>query len=376
MTKCLRSILAVGLAFTFYLSHVEASRQAPAAETKKPEADAKKPDPPPVEKPFAELIKDAKPLNGLFNVYRTDEKVYLELRPEQFDKTYMVSLTCESGLGERGFYAAQMCGEMPIQFHKEAKNVQLIAKNVRFRASDSTAFHRAMGRSFSDSVLGATKVESLPHPERKSVLIDLGALLLTDFPMQAFMLESTFRIPYRFDAKNSYFGAIKAFDTNVEIGTVAHYAAERPPLPPLLAPGAHAAADARAAAQRARCAQPDLRVPVQLLRSPGVNRLPPASGGRSRRTLLCRCRRLHDRRHAYADAALHHALASRETESIGGAVAADEAHRLLDGEYDSCEVPRRRASGRAAVEQGIREDRLPGCHRHQPAAGQRRMGSG
>jgi hypothetical protein len=237
MTKCLRSLLAVSLAFTFCLSHVEASRQAPAAETKKPEADAKKPDPPPVEKPFAELIKDAKPVNGLFTVYRTDDKVYLELRPEQLDRTYMVSLTCESGLGERGFYAAQMCGEMPIQFHKEAKNVQLLAKNVRFRASDSTAFHRAMGRSFSDSVLGATKVESLPHPERKSVLIDLGALLLTDFPMQAFMLESTFRIPYRFDAKNSYFGAIKGFDTNVEIGTVAHYAAERPPLPPLPAPG-------------------------------------------------------------------------------------------------------------------------------------------
>ena len=238
MTKCLRSLLAVGLVFTFYLSHAEASRQAPAAETKKPEADAKKPDPPPAEKPFAELIKDAKPVNGLFNVYRTDEKVYLELRPEQLDKTYMVSLTCESGLGERGFYAAQMCGEMPIQFHKEANTVQLLAKNVRFRAADTTAFHRAVGRSFSDSILGATKVESVPHPERKSVLIDLGALLLTDFPMQAFMLESTFRIPYRFDAKNSYFGAIKAFDTNVEIGTVAHYAAERPPLPPLLAPGA------------------------------------------------------------------------------------------------------------------------------------------
>ena len=31
MTQCLRSILAVGLAFTFCVSHVEASRQAPAA---------------------------------------------------------------------------------------------------------------------------------------------------------------------------------------------------------------------------------------------------------------------------------------------------------------------------------------------------------
>jgi hypothetical protein len=213
--------------------------QAPTPTSKPEGADIKKPEMPP-EKPFAELIKDARAVNGLFNLYQTDEKVYLELAPDQFDRTYMASLTCESGIGERGFYAAQMCGELPIRFHKQAKNVQLVAENVRFRASESTAFHRAMDRSFSDSILGATKIESQPHPERKSVLIDLGALLLTDLPMQAYALEATFRMPYRFDARNSYFGAIKGFDTNVEIGTVAHYAAERPPLPPLLAPGAPA----------------------------------------------------------------------------------------------------------------------------------------
>jgi hypothetical protein len=216
-----------------------ARKQETAAEAKKPEAaESRKPEPPPAEKPFADLVKDAKAVNGLFNLFQTDEKVYLEIRPEQFDRTFMVSLTCESGIGERGFYAAQMCGELPVVLHKQAKNVQLVARNTRFTAAESSALHRAIARSFSDSILGSTKIESLPHPERKSVLIDLGALLLTDLPMQAYMLESVFRIPYRFDAKNSYFGAIKGFEQNVEIGTVAHYAAERPPLPPLAVPGA------------------------------------------------------------------------------------------------------------------------------------------
>jgi hypothetical protein len=130
-----------------------------------------------------------------------------------------------------------MCGELPVRFHQQAKNIQFIAENVRFRASETTAFHRTMERSFSDSILGSTRVESQPHPERKSVLIDLGALLLTDLPMQAYALEATFRIPYRFDARNSAFGLLKGFDQNVEIGTVAHYAAERPPLPPIVPPG-------------------------------------------------------------------------------------------------------------------------------------------
>jgi len=46
-------------------------------------------------------------------------------------------------------------------------------------------------------------------------------------------LESTFRIPYKFDDKNSYFGMIKSFEKNVEIETVAHYAADHPPVPPV-----------------------------------------------------------------------------------------------------------------------------------------------
>ena len=97
---------------------------------------------------------------------------------------------------------------------------------------------RAVARSFSDSILGSTKIESLPQPERKSVLIDLGAILLTDVPMYSYGLEEAFRIPYHFDAKNSSFGMLKAFDRNIEIETIAHYATERAPLPPLLPPGA------------------------------------------------------------------------------------------------------------------------------------------
>src|SRR5688572_4448706 len=205
---------------------------APAADAKKPAAPE-----PPKEKPFSEIVKDAQVIKGLFTLYRTDEKVFLEILPNQLEKVYLVSLTLDSGLGERGFYAAAMAGEAPIVFHKQGKNIQLRVKNTRFVAAEGP-MRRAVDRSFSDSVLGITKIESLPHPERKSILIDLGALLLTDVPMLSFDLEATFRIPYRFDPKNSVFGTVKAFQQNVEIETISHYATERPPLPPILPPGA------------------------------------------------------------------------------------------------------------------------------------------
>ncbi len=217
---------------------------SPSAQPAAPGARPATPEPP-KDKPFAEIVKDAQVIKGLFTLYRTEEKVYLEILPEQLEKMYLVSLTVDSGLGERGFYAAAMAGEAPIVFHKQGKNIQLRVKNTRFVADDGP-MRRAVDRSFSDSVLGITKIESLPHPERKSILIDLGAFLLTDIPMLSFDLEATFRIPYRFEPRNSTFGAVKAFPQNVEIETIAHYATERPPVPPLLPAGELGRASCRA----------------------------------------------------------------------------------------------------------------------------------
>jgi len=213
--------------------------QKPDTGEKPQSADGQKPEVP-KEKTFDEIIKDAKPIKGLFTLYQTDEKVFLEIQPDQFDKMYMLSLTCESGLGEGGFYAAQMCGETPIVFHKEGKNIQLIAKNTRFVANEDLSIRRAVDRSFSDSILGSSKRASLPQTQNQSVLIDLGDFFLTDLPMLSYKLELSFRIPYRFDPKNSSFGSLKSYERNVEIEAVCHYATESLPVPPLLPPGAPA----------------------------------------------------------------------------------------------------------------------------------------
>jgi hypothetical protein len=198
-----------------------------AADGVRPEASKDK------DKPFADVVKDAKAVSGLFTIYRSDDKTYLELLPEQLDHTYYVALTLESGIGERGFYAAQMGGVAPLAFHREGKTVQLVRKNLRFTAQPGTPISRAVSRSFGDSVLATAKLESLPHPERKSVLVDLSSFFLTDLPMLAWDLENTFRIPYRFEPNGSAFGAIKGFPRNVEIETVARYAVDKPPVPPL-----------------------------------------------------------------------------------------------------------------------------------------------
>src|ERR1041385_718464 len=109
---------------------------------------------PPQEKPFADLIKDAEVIEGLFNVYRTkDDKFYLEIKPDQFDRKFLFAATMETGLGERGLYAAQMLDDYVFTLHRVGKSVQFLQKNVHYRADDNTPIQRAVSRSFADSVV-------------------------------------------------------------------------------------------------------------------------------------------------------------------------------------------------------------------------------
>ena len=88
MNKWIFRMLAVSLFGALALP----AQTPPKPEGEKPEA--------PKEKAFAEVIKDAKVTKGMFTFYRTEDQVFLEILPSQFDKLYMLSLTCETGLGE------------------------------------------------------------------------------------------------------------------------------------------------------------------------------------------------------------------------------------------------------------------------------------
>ncbi len=187
-------------------------------------------------KPFAELTKNAQAIKGLFNFYRKHDKVYLEILPEQFDRSYLCSPTLESGIGERGLLSAQVLDEFVFSFHQQGTNVQFLKKNVRYRADEHTPIQRAVARSFTDSILASTKVESHPHPTRKSVLVDLKSLLLRDIPLIGYGLEYTYRWPYKLDASNSAFGSLKGFPENCEVEALLNFTIERPPVPPLKPP--------------------------------------------------------------------------------------------------------------------------------------------
>ena len=234
-------------------------------------------------KPFADVIKDAKETPGLFRVWQKDEKVWIEIAPEQFGVPYLFTSNLSRGVGEQGVYGGMMLGDQIVEFKRIGNNAQLIAKNHAFTGGANAPIAQGVKEGFTDSLLSARRcVVSLPHPERKSVLLDANALLLTDIPAGERFTTGIHMRNYTFDAKNSSFESVQQLGRPVVVRR----------LRALPESAGHAAtgADGDAAAEpvpavhhAARRPQPVPRLHVQLRAAAGADGSP--SGGSPRRAL-------------------------------------------------------------------------------------------
>lgn len=175
----------------------------------------------PAKTSFDSAIENAEKLQGLFTLYHNKEsgEILAEINPEQLEKNYLCTITLESGIGERGIYSGMPLGDYLFYFRRINKNLQFVVRNVNFRSNPDDPQRRSLERSFSDSVLAALKIKSI-HPERKTLLVDLSDLFLSDFPGLSSMFQGVLGTPYQLDKNKSYFGNAKAFPLNVEIESV------------------------------------------------------------------------------------------------------------------------------------------------------------
>jgi hypothetical protein len=186
----------------------------------------------PSPRPFDAVIRDAKVLPGFFTLYERDERVWIELKPEQFNTPFYLSINRSRGLGENFIYPFMMRGYV-VEFRRVGSLVQMIAKNPRYRAKEGTPLARAARQSFTDSLLGSATVASQAHPERKSVLVEANPLFLTDIAGTATELETVYRAPYSFDQRHSHFTKVRATDDMATFAISAHFAMPKVPAPPV-----------------------------------------------------------------------------------------------------------------------------------------------
>ena len=116
---------------------------------------------------FAKVIKDFDKIEGLFELYRDPEenKVFLAIRPDQFDQIYLCSITRTQGDGYF-FDSASLVsigrgsGTFPFVFQRVGKKVFFAHKNVYYRAEPDAAIRRAVDRGLSDSIRALALRES------------------------------------------------------------------------------------------------------------------------------------------------------------------------------------------------------------------------
>lgn len=215
--------------------NAEPANAAPAAGTVAATPPAA-PAPPQRLRPYREVLRGATAIPGFFTLHRREEKVWLEIRPEQFDVPFFFAFNIPHSIGERGLYGAQMGRSHIAFFRRIGERVQLVARNEAFFAAQGSPQARFVSESFSDSLLGSAAFEAQPEPASKAVLVDAGALLFSDIPGYLTRLESAFRLPFQLDARNSAFSQVHNGERLTGLQVRNHYALARLPAPPLTPP--------------------------------------------------------------------------------------------------------------------------------------------
>jgi hypothetical protein len=179
---------------------------------------------------FPSVIKDARRIDGPITAWQKDDKLWLELPPEQLGKPFLFSPKVKSGIGEGLLLGGLMTypvagagGAQLVEFVRVHNTIRLQARNTEVSARPGTPEALAVEGSYSASLLGAAPVASQPHPDRKSVLIDVSTMFLNDLSGVGLQLQRQFRQGYAIDTRNSLVTGVRGSDTALIIETQTHW---------------------------------------------------------------------------------------------------------------------------------------------------------
>ena len=180
--------------------------------------------------PFATVTNGARRIDGMLTLWQKDERVWLELRPEDFNKPMFFSPKISKGLGEGGLLGGMMIFESSpwgapqiVEFRKIHNLVQLIALNKTFVAKPGTPQAWAVDAAYSSSLVGSTLVASQPDATSHGVLVEANNLFLGDTLGMAIHLQQLYRQNYGYDPRNSYFESVRGAPDEVMFDVTAHY---------------------------------------------------------------------------------------------------------------------------------------------------------
>ena len=166
---------------------------------------------------FAEVTAGAQKIEGLFTLYRKDEHLYAEIRPNQFDQPLLLPTTIARGAAQAGV-ALNTEDEMVLVFRRAGDRVQLVRRNIHYKAPSGSPLEKSVKQNYTDSILLSLPIQTVNPAAGQAPVIDLSDVFLTDFAQLG--LGS-------FDRSRSNWHRIKAFPNNLELEVEATFGGGR-----------------------------------------------------------------------------------------------------------------------------------------------------
>jgi hypothetical protein len=155
---------------------------------------------------FNEVTRNAEKTEGLYTLYKTGDHLYGEIRPDQFNQTLLVPITIARGMASAGIPVGD--DDTVLIFRRVGDRIQLVRRNVHFKASGGSPLDKSVHQNYTDSVLMALPIIALNPMKGGAVLIDFSDIFMTDFAqLNMGML----------DRSRSSWTKIKGFPRNMEL---------------------------------------------------------------------------------------------------------------------------------------------------------------
>jgi len=168
---------------------------------------------------FSDVLKDAQAIEGLMKLYRKNGKLYAELTRSHLNTDYIVIISIARGIGRSPLLAGMSWGtgdDWLWQFRKVDDRIQIVRRNVRFRAADGTPQARAVQLAYTDSILFSLPIATV-SPVGGDI-VDLTPVFMSDLPQ-----ISSFLPGFSFASDKSSWASVRAFKDNVELQVAATY---------------------------------------------------------------------------------------------------------------------------------------------------------
>jgi hypothetical protein len=170
--------------------------------------------------PYAQAISESQTIEGLIKLYRKDMRLLAEIQQADLNKDFIVAIAIARGIGQTpllGGMTFHFDDTWVWQFRKVDDRLQIVRRNVRFRATKGTPQEKAVYLSYTDSILFSLPIVTISPTG--GFVVDLTPVFMGDLPQFSQIFHG-----FGFAADRSTWSNIKGFKENVEIEVAATYA--------------------------------------------------------------------------------------------------------------------------------------------------------